>query len=241
MKRKNRKDAAHDHYVSIASSLSGVSCVLDAPAGEGMISRKMKDLGYDVTPVDIIPGLFKPTDMSCKNVDLNKKLPFDNGTFDLVLCREGIEHLENQFKTIRNFRRVLKPSGWLLISTPNLLSLRARFANMMVGGTKLKFKPPHDRWNDSGGDHINLHNYFTLRAILRRNGFLVERATTFSYSLTSLALAPLVPLVALFTRLAFRREKDPAQQVAIKQILKHSLSRDLLFGKKLIILARRES
>ena len=47
------------------------------------------------------------------------KLPFEDGSFDLVTCFETIEHLDDDAGAIREFRRVLADDGLLLISTPN--------------------------------------------------------------------------------------------------------------------------
>jgi len=47
------------------------------------------------------------------------ELPFDDASFDLAVCFEVIEHVEEQPRAIAELRRVLKPSGVLAISSPN--------------------------------------------------------------------------------------------------------------------------
>lgn len=47
------------------------------------------------------------------------RLPFDDGSFDLVVCFETIEHLDDDKGAVRELRRVLADDGLLLISTPN--------------------------------------------------------------------------------------------------------------------------
>jgi len=47
-------------------------------------------------------------------------LPFGPGTFDVVLMSEVIEHLVDPDLALAEARRVLAPSGTLLLSTPNL-------------------------------------------------------------------------------------------------------------------------
>ena len=46
-------------------------------------------------------------------------LPFADDTFDLVVCFETLEHLDEQERAIRELRRVLRPAGLLAISSPN--------------------------------------------------------------------------------------------------------------------------
>ncbi|HEX3360159.1 MAG TPA: methyltransferase domain-containing protein [Solirubrobacterales bacterium] len=48
-----------------------------------------------------------------------RKLPLDDDTFDLVTCFETIEHVAGAEEGIAELRRVLKPSGILVISSPN--------------------------------------------------------------------------------------------------------------------------
>jgi len=47
-------------------------------------------------------------------------LPFEDSSFDVVYCSEVIEHLYNPDNAIEEFKRVLKPRGKILLSTPNL-------------------------------------------------------------------------------------------------------------------------
>jgi len=46
-------------------------------------------------------------------------LPFENESFDAIFCRELIEHVLNDDLLLSEARRVLRPNGWLLITTPN--------------------------------------------------------------------------------------------------------------------------
>ncbi|MBI3665618.1 MAG: methyltransferase domain-containing protein [Acidobacteria bacterium] len=48
-------------------------------------------------------------------------LPFDDGSFDLVVAFEVIEHLESWESLLAESRRILTPGGALVISTPNRL------------------------------------------------------------------------------------------------------------------------
>jgi len=50
-------------------------------------------------------------------------LSFPDGSFDVVICREMIEHVPDSDAVFSEIRRVLCPSGHLLITTPNAFSL----------------------------------------------------------------------------------------------------------------------
>jgi len=49
-------------------------------------------------------------------------LSFSDSTFDVVICRELIEHVPDEQVVYSEIRRVLKPDGYLLITTPNVYS-----------------------------------------------------------------------------------------------------------------------
>lgn len=53
-------------------------------------------------------------------IDLEKDcFPFKDASFDVTVCLEVIEHLTNPRNVLSEMSRVLKPNGYLLISTPN--------------------------------------------------------------------------------------------------------------------------
>lgn len=87
---------------------------LDLGCRDGYWSEKLKEQGYDVVAVDIEPHY-----ANALRVDANERLPFNDDEFDLVWCAEVIEHLTDPEFTIRECKRVLKPGGVLLLTTPN--------------------------------------------------------------------------------------------------------------------------
>jgi SAM-dependent methyltransferase len=48
-----------------------------------------------------------------------RELPFEDSSFDLVVCFEAIEHIERQDAALDELRRVLRDDGHLLLSSPN--------------------------------------------------------------------------------------------------------------------------
>lgn len=51
------------------------------------------------------------------------RLPFASDSFDIIICSEVIEHVENPHRMLAEFQTVLKEGGALVITTPNWLSL----------------------------------------------------------------------------------------------------------------------
>lgn len=56
------------------------------------------------------------------SVDLNKKIPLESESVDVIHAGDVIEHLNDTDNFIKEIKRILKPDGYALISTPNLAS-----------------------------------------------------------------------------------------------------------------------
>lgn len=98
-------------------------------------------------------------------------LPFRDGTFDFVIATEVIEHVRYPYKLLREIRRVLKPSGRALLSTPNVAIPVNRVALALFGLF------PDDRTLHDGSDVGHIH-FFTRKSFLESvvaEGFVVHR------------------------------------------------------------------
>ncbi len=63
-------------------------------------------------------------------------LPFADESFDLVTCSEVIEHIRNPKRALEEMRRVLKPMGMLLLSTPSM-SAQKGWSQILLPATSL--------------------------------------------------------------------------------------------------------
>jgi len=197
-----------------------------------------------------------PPHIACVAGDLEAALPFPDATFDYVLFVEGIEHIPDRHHALAQVRRVLKPKGTLLLTTPNLLSVRARLAFALVGQRTLRTwfdehtgvlaRSPDGRRTYHG--HAFLADYFQLRYSLHHSGFRIRRLLPTITSLTSLLLLPLVwPFIALSTLRATRRARRmyaameregrlPAgTKPPYREMVRHLLSMPLLLGRVVAI------
>lgn len=105
--------------------------VLDYGAGVGNLTRKLWDSRRfdDVSGADI---LAQPEDLPGEITwycgDLNDGEAIPATSFDVVIAAEVIEHLENPRAVAREWHRILKPGGTLIVSTPNNESIRSLLA-----------------------------------------------------------------------------------------------------------------
>lgn len=232
---------AHDKIVEILRNSGVTGRILDAPAGTGEITKRILDIGFEVYAADIVPEIFELPGVKCEKADLNHDLPYADEFFDYILCSNGIEHLEDQYHFIRECYRTLKPKGKILITTDNILNLKTRVSNLLTGFPLFHDRPQNEVDDYTGGLHINMVNYYELRMNLHRNGFRIILVTTHLYSKTALFFSFLVPFLYLMTYRSFRREKNTEQRERNRKIFRHILSPDLLFGKKLFVLAEKDN
>ena len=100
--------------------------VLDVGCGLGFFSERLVQRGATVTACDIGPNLIEKTRARAKChaevVDaLSLERHFGRDHFDIVVSSECIEHTRSPKDAIAQMAAVLKPGGFLSVSTPNLL------------------------------------------------------------------------------------------------------------------------
>lgn len=117
--------------------------VIDIPAGSGYSSEILYRAGAMVEAFDLFPEFFKFQEIECRKADLASRLPIESGYADVVLFQEGIEHLSDQLHSLREINRILKPSGKLLLTTPNYSSLRAKISYLLNEAESYKLMPPN--------------------------------------------------------------------------------------------------
>jgi 2-polyprenyl-3-methyl-5-hydroxy-6-metoxy-1,4-benzoquinol methylase len=118
--------------------------ILDVGAGEGALVERYRGIGFDVVGVD---SAFDSELVT--RADL-LSLPFEAGTFDVVLCLDVLEHIEllSQPRAVAEIARVMKPRAKLLVSVPNLAHLHSRIRFLLTGAltrTSAVERHPGDR------------------------------------------------------------------------------------------------
>ena len=105
-----------------AAHVAADRAVLDAGCGTGYGTRILADAGAErAVGVDIAPEALPEESSSHTRFVVGdvRDLPFADGEFDLVVCFEVIEHVEERDEVLDELKRVLRPEGLLLASSPN--------------------------------------------------------------------------------------------------------------------------
>ncbi|MCD6291513.1 MAG: class I SAM-dependent methyltransferase [Anaerolineae bacterium] len=97
--------------------------VLDVGCGLGMYMRKMRAFTSDVygVEIDLERAAEAGRELSLVACAAAEALPFPDGSFDVVLSHEMIEHVQDDRQTVAEAIRVLRPGGRLVLFCPNRL------------------------------------------------------------------------------------------------------------------------
>lgn len=118
---------------------------LDFPAGNGVTSEVLSKLGAQVQAVDLFPEFFRSRAAPVRRGDLSEDFPLPDSEFDLAICQEGIEHVGNQDHVFREFSRVLKPGGTLIITTPNYSNIKSKLSYLLCESEAFgRIMPPNE-------------------------------------------------------------------------------------------------
>jgi 2-polyprenyl-3-methyl-5-hydroxy-6-metoxy-1,4-benzoquinol methylase len=151
--------------------------VIDIGCATGSLLVFLRDRGWNVKGVEISPA----AEYACNvrqldviNIPL-EEIAFPPCSFDVVLASHLIEHLNDPFSFLKEARRILKDNGQIFITTPNISGLQA----YLYGG----------RWRSAIFDHLYLFSVRTLKKMLKKAGFKVEKVSTWGGIAAGLAPA----------------------------------------------------
>jgi ubiquinone/menaquinone biosynthesis C-methylase UbiE len=179
MKKKNSR------LLAILELIEGRK-ILDVGCHVGVMARLMEKEGREILGVDVLePAIeiartFNQTDNVMYRCGDIFDMKFQDNAFDCVLFLETIEHVDNPDRYLKEFLRILKPGGSLIISTPNAVSCVNILYQLPIF-TKRRQKKFIESLSseprDSGTqlDHIFLWDFRTLLRLLVRNGFVYSQ------------------------------------------------------------------
>jgi SAM-dependent methyltransferase len=234
--------AIHDTVIGVLKNLP-LGSLLDVPAGEGALAARLIDAGFDVRCCDLYPEIFRLDGVDIHQGNLDAELPFGNRSFDYVTCLEGLEHIENPQQAMREFARVLKPGGHLIVSVPNILNIEERLKWLLYGYTS-HFKPitragreqlrtEYDNREEIAA-HVNPIGYSELRYVLEKHGFEIVRAYRDKPKANAWLYWPIVAGIKLLGKLTPQQKRNErwTDELASNEVL--------LGGNTLIVHAVRK-
>ena len=142
-----------------------------------------RDLKRDLKQVNAQDGEFFECDIDLFNCERDR-FPYPDGHFATVLCCELLEHLKyDPMGMMSEIHRILRPGGILLLTTPNIVSLRSVRA-VLHGrhpGFYNRYPDPRDDWA-SNPRHEREYTPGEISLLLEAAGFAVDHIETCPYS-----------------------------------------------------------
>lgn len=107
-------------FTTMIDDLGKNLTVLDVGCGDGLLSEPIAKMGNTVASMDLptIVKVAQKRHVSWVLAGDAEKLAFADGSFDVVLASEVVEHLWNPDSFLAEAYRVLKPKGYLIVEAP---------------------------------------------------------------------------------------------------------------------------
>lgn len=189
--------------------------VLDVGCGEGLLGSLLVN-DNEVHGVEIFDEKVKRCQakgIKAKLVKNNELLPYMDSYFDIVTCRDVLEHLFNPSYMVEEMHRVLKSDGLLAVTVPNMYDLKTRVRFPLGLWTKITF--------GANLGHIRFFSKKTLIKLIKEKGFRIQKCISSGFAhylqkpfaLLAYILAFVVnPLYAIKSRKALKLKKQQIYQ-----------------------------
>jgi len=228
--------------------------IIDFPAGNGITSKILRDIGAEPIAFDLFPEYFLIEGIDCKRASIAQGIPLEDKVADGLICQEGIEHFSDQLGALKEFNRLLKMNALLLITTPNHSNLRSKLSYLLFESERFNTKMPpneldsiwmnkQDITHEIYYGHIFLIGIQKLRVLAKLAGFRIKKIHFTRIKSTSLLLFiifyPFILLLNWITyRKNMRKNKDYdslTKRQVYHEIFKLSVDPKILVGGNLMV------
>jgi ubiquinone/menaquinone biosynthesis C-methylase UbiE len=179
------------------SAASAPLTLIDVGCGQGTDLFRLYDalsdqraqwqlMGVDADPTllhlcNLKKDLLKADNVQFLSLDITERLVFEDHSVDVLYCSEVIEHLLEPEALLGEFKRILKPGGYLILTTPNEPNVfqrtywsqaRRRKLDEKMAQLKQASRPVSgEQANIFIFDHVSLHTLSEWHSILHQSGF----------------------------------------------------------------------
>lgn len=201
--------------------------VLDLGCGDGLLSLKLKNAigcseiyGGEIDQKAIAKA--KQNGVKVSRINLNGLFSFKSSFFDVVIANQVIEHVEDTDNFLSEIYRVLRPHGYVIISTENGSSWINIFAAIMgwqifsltnfsskglgIGNPLAFFRG--EKVKDLHMNHVRIYNYLGLKEQLELYGFNIEAKNGTGFFFSPKFMKNLDPIHSHFMLFKARKKKN---------------------------------
>jgi 2-polyprenyl-3-methyl-5-hydroxy-6-metoxy-1,4-benzoquinol methylase len=149
-------------FDELFQTVKGDRTFLDIGCATGLLLDHMQKKGWECRGVELCR---ESAEYGVRRFGLTifigtlEQASFSDSSFDVVHLSHLIEHVIDPRSLLVEIRRILKPEGHMILTTPNVDGLQARTAR--------------ERWRSAIPDHVYLFSKRTMRSLLLSTGFAV--------------------------------------------------------------------
>lgn len=177
-------------------------------------------------------------------VDLTRRLPYEDGSFDVVILSEVVEHLPTWIPVLHEAGRVLAEDGHLVLSTPNVHRLHSRLHFFFTGTHKLIRERVgwHLAADDLYAYHINPLDFPLAHTLLHQAGLRVKRLRFTRFKPQHAWLLLLYPLFWIATRMELgKRVENEVHKEGERDLFRWMMHPAVLASEQLLIIAAKRA
>ena len=195
--------------------------LLDLGCDDGSLSLRFgsRARAREIHGVEVVPAaaaVARGQGIVVTQADLNGRLPYEDGEFDVVVSNQVIEHLVDTDVFVSEVRRILRPGGVAITSTENLASWH-NVASLVLGwqpfsltnvsmrhlglGNPLAVHRHEDATRETW-QHVKVFSYRGLLELFASNGMTVHEVRGAGYYPLPARIGSLEPRHAAFLTLA---------------------------------------
>jgi 2-polyprenyl-3-methyl-5-hydroxy-6-metoxy-1,4-benzoquinol methylase len=210
-----RKMALRDHVSFISSAAHGSAPqLLDVGCGSGTLLGLLKQRGFQVRGFDSSAEAAQiAKSESDVDVIVGSRLQdagFQDESFDLVTLFHVMEHVTDPRAVLSEVRRILRPSGRLVLQVPNIESWQFRLFGVRWYGLDVP-------------RHVINYSSQAMQRLLAESGFRVRRTRHFNLRDNAPALASsLFPSLDPVSRAVRQRRRNAVEPAALSWV-KHAI------------------
>lgn len=166
----------------MASMVDENQKILDLGCGTGDFIKLLKNKKSIIEGIEIskkVAAIGKKNGHKITVADLHKTFPYKKNNFDTVTAGEIIEHIYDTDFFLEEIKRILKPQGCLILSTPNIATLGRRL--MLLFG----INPLIETSLDHASGHIRYFTKKSLQDLLEKHNFKITQFTSDTINFTN--------------------------------------------------------
>ena len=178
---RHAEDGAYNAHYDRPATLEALGNVagrrvLDAACGPGYYARELVNRGAEVVAFDASEEMLRlagSAGVDAVRAVLGEPLPFADASFDLVVCALAIHYADDRALAFREFFRVVRPGGAVVISTQHPTTDWLR-----KGGSYFDTRLEQDTWLREGTEYVVSfwrESLDTLCGAATDAGFLIEK------------------------------------------------------------------